>query len=202
MHADPVGEQVLVHVREVELARRVLARARRAGNGADDDRIGFDQPVLEQGGQGQHGPGWEAAGIGDQVGALDLVAEQLGQAVDGLRQIARVGVLLVELLVDGHVLEPIVGAEVDHLDARVEQLGHEAHRHLVGQAAQRHVGRSGELVQIQRFDRHVAAAAKFGEDLGGTGRIPRAGRSDTSTRPRRAGTGCGWIRRRCSRWRR
>ena len=93
-----------------------------AALGVDDDVRRLDQAGLQQRGQGQDGAGRIAARIGHQLGRRNLVAEQLGQAVDDLAHAVRIGVLLaVPLGVDFRVVETVVGAEIDDPPAGVQQ---------------------------------------------------------------------------------
>ena len=81
------------------------------------------QPAARQRRERQQRRGRVAAGVGDDVGAGDLLAVELGQPVDGAREQLGLGVLAVPLLVDGRVAQAEVGAQVDDLDAAAVQLG-------------------------------------------------------------------------------
>jgi hypothetical protein len=103
-----------------------------------------------QGGQCQRCACRIAAGVGDERSFFDLISEQFRQAIDGVSQILAVGVRLVVLLIDRHVLNSIIGAEVDDFDAGFEQLGHKGHRDFVRQTAQGDIGDLCQLAQIER----------------------------------------------------
>ena len=79
--ADLVGRDRLVDADEVLVVRRLAA-------GAADARLGVDHHVAEQLGAGERREGEDrggrvAAGVGDEVGAGDLLAVQLRQPVHG-----------------------------------------------------------------------------------------------------------------------
>ena len=63
-----------------------------------------------------------AARVGDQLRAVDLLAVDLGQAVHRVGEVRRVVVrLLVPLLINLRVAQPVVGAQIDDADAAFEQ---------------------------------------------------------------------------------
>ena len=85
--ADLVRRHVLVGGDEVRGLRRLAP-------GAGHARLGVDHDVAEQPGAGERGEreqrgGRVAAGVGDEVGAGDLLAVQLGQPVDAVAEQAR-----------------------------------------------------------------------------------------------------------------
>ena len=84
--ADAVGREALVAFGEVigQLGR--TARARDSALGVDDDAGALDQVLGDQGRQRQDARRGVAARVGDQAGRRNLLAKQLGQAVDGLAQ--------------------------------------------------------------------------------------------------------------------
>ena len=101
--------------------------------GAGDARLGVDDDVLDrvaQRRQREDRRGRVAARAGDEVGAGDLLAVQLGQPVDRPRQQLRRRVRLVPLLVAGAV-EPEVGGQVDDLQAAVQHVLHDRRGGLV-----------------------------------------------------------------------
>ena len=114
------------------------AGARHAADGVDDDAGGLDQPGPQQRGQGQGRGRRVAARPGDEARRrARSVAEQLGQAVDGLGQQLGDGVLLaVPLGVEGGVGQPEVGGQVDDVADPPAELGHDGLAGAVGQAAE------------------------------------------------------------------
>ena len=109
---------------------RVFARlAARAGHA----RLGVDHDVGDQLRRGERGKredrcGREAARTGDEVRARDLIAVELGQAVD--RPLDQLGVRVLDIpaLVGCEVAQAKVGGEVDHPYATAEKLGDERRR--------------------------------------------------------------------------
>ena len=76
--------------------------------------VGLDQAGPHERGERQRGARRVATGHGHQIGARELVAEQLGDAVGGLgQQLGRRVLLVVPLGVERRVLEAEVGGGVD-----------------------------------------------------------------------------------------
>ena len=108
------------------------ARPGRPGLGVHDDVL-LHQARFQQGGAGEDDRRGVASGVGNQVRAADLVAEELGQTVDRPLQVVDIGVgVSVPLLVDGDVVHPVVARQVDGLDPLVEERGHLVHGHTMG----------------------------------------------------------------------
>ena len=111
MLADAVGGHAFVAFGKV---RRQLRRSARAGDAAlavDDDVVQFDRLARDERGQAENAGLRIAAGIGDQLGGVDLVAVDFGQAVDRLGKIRQVVVALaVPLGVDLRIAQPVIGA--------------------------------------------------------------------------------------------
>jgi hypothetical protein len=107
----------------------VLA-VRRLAAGARDARFRVDHHVAEQSlarqrRQREDRGGRVAARVGDQPGAGDLLAMQLREPVDRVREVRGGAVLAVPLLVGGQLAQPEVGREVDDADPALEQLGND-----------------------------------------------------------------------------
>ena len=110
-------------------------------------------PARTNGAMASDAAGRVAAGDGDEVGADDLVAEQLGDAVGGLGQQLGRGVLrAVPLRVERGVLEPEVGRRVDDPLHPAPQLGHDRLAEPVRQAEEHQV-EPGALVGAGRGER-------------------------------------------------
>ena len=81
---DRVGGEIVGGIHEVGLGGGRLAGAADAGFGvADDAVVEIDEAGAEERGEREDDGGGVAAGIGDEAGRGDLVAMQLGGAVDG-----------------------------------------------------------------------------------------------------------------------
>ena len=139
------------------------ARAGRSGLRLDDDRAReIDDLGLEEGVETEDAGGGHAAGAGDQIGVADLLAVQLGYAVDERSQQLRVLVLVaVPLRVVGGIAQPEVGAEVDDDRRLLAQLGHLPHGDAVRQRAEDDVGR---LQVGERRELEVGSLAQVGMD--------------------------------------
>ena len=125
MALDSVRREVLVHRDEVETVSRDPPGAGDPRGGADDHVV--REPRLGERCEREDGCGRVAARIGDEPGAPDLVAMELREPVDRVRQELRRSVVAVGLLVDGRVVQPEVGGDVDHghsgLDEACDDLG-------------------------------------------------------------------------------
>ena len=114
--------------------------------------VGRDQPCAQQRRQRQDRRRRIAAGIGHELGAANPLAVQLRQAVDGLGQPRGVGMLVVVPLgVDGRVVQPIVGAQVDDAAAGGQQRHDRLGARRVRQATEDAVGPLGDLSAASRF---------------------------------------------------
>ncbi len=95
--------------------------------GAGDALLGVDHDVGDQPGARERREAEQrgrrvAAGVGDDAGAGDLLAVQLGQAIDGAGEQLGARVGAVPLLVGRERGQAEVGAEVDDARAAVTQL--------------------------------------------------------------------------------
>ena len=143
-----------------------------------DDHILLHEPRLEQGSACQDDGRGVAAGVGDQVGVADLVAEELGQPVDGILQVLRVRVgVPIPLLVDRDIVEPVVTGKVDGLDPLLQERRDLVHRDTMG-------GRHEHQVEVLRVgdplgELYVHVPLQEGVDIG-----------DPRTRVLAGGHGC------------
>ena len=133
--------------------------------GAGDAGLGVHHHVVDvvaQRPERQQRGGRVAAGRGHQVGAADLFAVRLGEAVDGLVKQLRRGVRLVPALV-AVAVEAEVGGEVHHLQAALAQrlyrgggravrVGHDSRPRALGDR----VG-----VELLQLDRHAIARVEL-----------------------------------------
>src|SRR5713226_3817035 len=88
-----------------------------AAKAIDPDEI--DRLCRQERDQRELGAGRVAAGIGDEMGAPDLVAIDLGEPVDRLPlQIGRMVLMAIPAGVGRRIGEPKVGRKIDHLDRR------------------------------------------------------------------------------------
>ena len=133
--------------------------------------------------------GGEAAGRGDEAGAADALAVQLGQPVDEVGEHPRMGVgLAVVPLVGGGVLEPEVAGHVDDLHrGQRRDLRHLLRGHLVGKA--------------EKDDVHPVGGGGRGEVLEDEGGAPLerrmaapSGSPTRSTEATRQSSTPGWTR--------
>ena len=137
--------------------------ARRLAPGAGDARLRVDHDVGDHAGARQRGEpeqrgGRVAAGVGDEVGAHDRLAVELGQPVDGLAEQLGRAVAAVPVLVDRAVAQAEVGREVDHAHAALAQRGDRRGRHAVRPADERGVDLAldGGVVVLEQ-QRHARA---------------------------------------------
>ena len=127
---DAVCADVLIDRDEVGLLARDTT-------GAGDARLGVDHEVVDRAGAGQRCQTDDrgrrvAARVRDEVGSSDLVAVELGQAVDGVVDQLRRDVLAVPLGVHVGIAQPEVGAQIDDADVALAQLRDERRRGSVG----------------------------------------------------------------------
>ena len=122
---DRVGREVLGRFAEVSLEGGLAAGAGDAGLGVADDAGGeIEDPGLDEGTESEIGGGGVAAGIGDEAGAADLVAVELGKTVDGGgEQVRGDGRFFIPALVDIGSAEAEGTGEVDDAEAGVEEGG-------------------------------------------------------------------------------
>ena len=135
--------------------RRLVERASRSREallGVDHD-VG-DQPGARKRREAEQRGRRIAARVCDDRGALDPLAVQLGQAIDGLREQIRTRVLAVPTLVGCERGEPEVGAQIDHARAAVAQTADRRRGRRVGIGDDRRVelavGVEVELLDLQR----------------------------------------------------
>lgn len=169
VRAHAIGLQVLVREAEMRARRGLLARARDARDGIDDNGAAWSREAhADCGRRCKRGCCGIAAGAGDERGlavgasagcACQIVGKELGQAERraGQQVACRVGGV-VPLLVDGRVLEAEVGREVD--DRRAAR--HETRRH-----GERRRVRHGQEHELARGERRVVVRGEG--EVGGAG---------------------------------
>jgi hypothetical protein len=166
---DGVGGEVVGGVHEVGVGGGGFAGSADAGLGvADDAVVEVDEAGLEERSEGEDDGGCVAAGVGDEARGADLVAMQLGAAVDGLGLqhggLLRVGVVK---FVDGAVgglVEAPGAAEVDDADAALDGLGRPLAGLLMRCGEEEDFGAGvGDAVPAEGMDLMGFAAAGFGE---------------------------------------
>lgn len=124
-----VGGKVLGDFAEARFEAGFSARAGDAGfRVADDAGIEIDGAGVDEGAEGEVGSGGVAAGIGDEAGVLDGVAEELREAVGGFGKELRGGVFFgVPAFENVDCAEAEGAGEVHDFDADVEELGGKFH---------------------------------------------------------------------------
>ena len=158
----------------VAFAKQVIhlglaARAADAAERIGDDAGRLDQPRLQQRNHRQQNAGRITARGGDEQGFLDFVAINFRQTINRLAQQIRRGMVVrVKFLVNRRALEPEIGAQVNHLAARVEQRHGEFGGDAVRQRQKHHLRLLGEqfglrLGEAQRFGARMTG--ELGEDL-------------------------------------
>ena len=151
-----------------------------------DDVVEVDQPALDQRAQRElHGRG-VAAGPGDQPRGANVVAVELGQAVNRLfLQIDRDMGGAVPFFISRRVAEAEIGAQIDNLH-RFRQVAHKRLAQPMGQRREDKVDR-GKVDRLDRGQRGKGEVAQMRKDrshlhpglaVGGKGRDlhPRMGR--------------------------
>ena len=157
MRADAVGHEVLGHRDEVRLGGGRAAGAGDAGLRVDDD-VG-DRAAARQRGQREQRRRRVAAGVGDEVGAGDLLAVDLGQAVDAGAEALGRAVLAVPALVGRPVAQAKVGGEVDDAHAALEQRVDDGRRRAVRVGDDRRVGVAVD-VEVELLEDRVDAVMR------------------------------------------
>ena len=148
---DPVRLDALVHLAELEVRLGVAAGARDAALRVHDE-VGDEPGAGERGEREDRRRRVAARGADDGARprpiAAELLAVQLGQAVDGGREQVRPRVLeVVPARVVGGVAEPEVGAEVDHRLPASEELVDPARDRAVGEGEEHRLGAVGDRVE-------------------------------------------------------
>src|SRR5690606_35027810 len=106
--------------------------------------------------EGKNGRRRVTTRIGDQLGRADVRFEQFRQTIHRATEPLGIGMLVVvPLFVGGGVVQAIVGTEVDHSHARLEQRGNRLGRRSVRQAAEDAIAPLGERGGVQVFQRQV-----------------------------------------------
>ncbi len=145
-----VAVEVLIHRVEQVVVRLdvAFACARQARVAHRHQRCcEVDESGLEQWHQRQDHRGGEAAGIADYRRRTDRIGVHFAEAIDRRRQQLRTRVIVaVPLLVGSMVMQPELRADVDQLEAGLQQLGH----HL------------GDLGRFFRQDHRLGAAGADG----------------------------------------
>ena len=120
LHA--IGREVLVHRDEVKAIANDAARARHAGGGADHHVA--DEPLAGQWCERQERGGRIAARVGDEPGAANVVAVELGEPVHRVAEELGSAMLAVGRLIGRLVMQPEIGRDVHDLLPRLHQPRH------------------------------------------------------------------------------
>jgi hypothetical protein len=145
----------------VEVRLGLFAGAADSALAVDDEAVRPDKPGLQQWCKRQDGRRWIAAGIGDELRLWDSLSVQLWQAVHRLGHSRGIRVfVVVPLLVNGGVVQPVVGAEVDDSRARGEEVFDDLGAGRMGEAAEDAVGSLGEFCGIEVFQPQVESTAQ------------------------------------------
>ncbi len=135
--------------------------------GAVGDQVRrVDQLVLEQRRVAQLHRGRVAAGVADEAGLLDGLAVDLGQAIHRLGQ--QIGAAVrhaVPLLKFSQVLQAEISGQVDHLDARGQQLARLRHGHAMRRGEEHDVA-GFQIGFVRRHERQVNMATQAGVHVG------------------------------------
>ncbi len=175
MGKDAVRGKIVGRVHEVRACRRRLSRAAhaalRVGNNAV---IEIDEPRRDQRLQRQNDRRRVAAGIGNKLGAGNLLAMQLGHAIDSfcLRGRGQFGAVVLKGIdgAIGRFSQPPCSAQIDHADSALERLRHPLARLLVRRGEKQHIHAAflqqlpGERLHLEIVD--AVAAGELGMNLG------------------------------------
>ena len=143
-----------------------------AGFGINDDAPRFNQPLLEEGQQGQQAGGGETARRRHQPGGGDALRRlPLHQAVNSLitqgavtaGELAGFGSINLLPLTQGAVA--VIGGEIHHPHAPLQQLGHQLGGEAIGQAQYRQIGRCRNRVGVGSVDHQVRGQRQEGHQL-------------------------------------
>ncbi len=155
-----VGGDVLVGGAEQAGVLQRATGAAHAGDRVDDDARRLDRTLAHEGRQGEARRRDVAARRGDQPGALELAAVQLGQPVDRLGEQLRLVVLEpVPAGVQAGVLQPVGGGEVDDAADPPDELRGERHRRLVGKPEEHEIELAGPI-DVERLEHEVGVARR------------------------------------------
>ncbi len=127
--------------------------------------VRIDQPVLQQWRQGQGGAGRVAAGVGDQPCSPHPFPVQFGKSVDRLGQQFRRLVRFVPLGIDGGIVQPVVGGQIDHPAAGRQQSRHHRHRRLVRHGGKDQIGTTGKGRRFDGLEGQVEDPGKRRKDV-------------------------------------
>ena len=157
--------EVVVELREMSLELGRTACARGARFGIDDDRIRFDEFVLDERSQCQNAGRRIAAGVADDLGIFYLVAVQFSQAVDALSIFMRV-LYFVPLFVDARVIKAVVSTEIDDAHRRIFQSLAYFHSMAVRQTDEYEIAVLGDDVEVlHAFELLVVQSAQMRIDF-------------------------------------
>src|SRR5262249_30189237 len=107
--ANIVGRDAFIAFREMPNQLGHSARPGHAAFAVDDDVGWLNEAGLHERGERQDGGGGVAAGVGDELGAGDLFAEEFGQAVNDFAEALGVGMLVPVPLFEGRrVIEAVI----------------------------------------------------------------------------------------------
>ena len=121
-----VGGEVLGDGREVVGGLGLAARARHAAGRVDDHTHRLDGAGANERRERERCGGDVAPGRRHQVGGPHVVAEQLGDAEGELaQQLGGLVLLAVPDRIEGGILQPEVGGQVDDLAHPLAQVGHD-----------------------------------------------------------------------------
>ena len=148
--ADAIGREVLVALGIVCRRLGRSACARDATLGVDDDADALDQSLGNQRSERQDARRGITSGIGDQSRGGNSFPEQLGKTVDRLTQARRIVVVVaVPVGIDTRVLEPVIGAQVDHPDASLAQARSHFQARGMREGEEGHIGKRGHSIGVE-----------------------------------------------------
>ena len=132
-----------------------------AGLGVDHNSTGLHQALLEEGQQPQQGGRGETAGGGHEPRRGDLVGVPLRQSVHRLA--AEVGVSTLQLpgfsgihlLPEAETAVAVVGGEIHHPHAALQQGGHQLGRQAIGQAEHGEIRGGGDRIGFRHLHHRV-----------------------------------------------
>ena len=127
--------------------------------------MGIDHTCLLQGNQREQGRGGITAGVGQQSGSLDGRALDLGESIDGLRQMPGKSVFeSVPVRVESGIPQPKSPAQINQTQPPLEEFGHQVVSGLVrgGQKYQRDLTLPEKIV-VEGLDLQVAPMAELSQ---------------------------------------
>ncbi len=117
-----------------------------------------DETLIQERSCRENDAGRITAGVGHEPRLADRLAMELGQAVNSPREKFRGFMRLIPGGINESVLQAIVGAEIDNLDAPSQEFRDDIHGCLMGESGEDQVGLGGQNLGVGVFENELAVS--------------------------------------------